>query len=865
MRLTLRTLLAYMDDILDPADQDNLARQVSESEKATEIIHRTRDATRRLRLGAPPVMGEGMELDPNWAAEYLDSTLSPDDMSEYQQVCLDSDVHLAEVASCHHILTMVLGEPAEIDPEMRQRMYTVPERTEEWRQLRLDAAHPATADVVEGGVAAPPRASDSGLDEPITTVPDYLRASDEARFGRMALVFAAVFVLGFGAFMLFGPGGILNKGDVEVAEKDDAQQQASPEDAATGAAVVEEDELPEFQPFVAEGEGEVDLPPVAGGDAAANGGDAAVPAVPSAAGVGDSTDEPLLENDLSPRVDGTEADAPPTAGGTNDVNTQLPPLPSPDGPMADGGSTDGGSAVAPGNGDMARATPDLEQGTANGGTPANATGQPGSTVGLPGSSAGSNVGLPEGGQAGSDIGLPPARDVAPEQPADATATGDMPDSPGGGTQVAMNNSGGNNNANNTGTNPGDGVIQGVTGGGEEALDAGASGEDVEAPEEAPLGTMVSTGQVLLEWDDDAQQWLRLPPRSSIAAGDELMSLPTYRPALALVSGLRVEFCDGAKLQVQYAEDDSTPQLEIDYGRFLLQNTSVNPAEFELIVSGEKKRVVLESTAIVGLDIDRPFVPGADVESSLGRFEAVFYAPSGRVTWDPGGAEVLIDNAAQWSWADASPKSITDDVSWLDGQSLDYLSQNVSRYLEKELGASQPARMQLLELYESSRRREDRSLASLCGTYVGQFVPFVQALADTQQQSNWDAHIEELRLAMSRSTQAAKSVHQTLIEQRGAAVADDLFEMLRGYSPAEIGTSPEEVQGGVTRQLIDWLEHDRLEFRVLALHNLKQIYGGKTLGYNPVVTDGNRQERTVRQWRNRLADNELVPVSAQGQQ
>lgn len=864
MRLTLRTLLAYMDDILDPADQQNLAAQVNESERATEIIHRTRDATRRLRLGAPPVMGEGMELDPNWAAEYLDSTLTPDDMSEYQQVCLDSDVHLAEVASCHHILTMVLGEPAEIDPDMRQRMYTVPERTEEWRQLRLDTGHTA-APAAE--VAVPPRASDSGQDEPITGVPDYLKASDEAKFGRRALAFAAIVVLGFGAFILFGPGGILNQDADEVAQNDNAEQaeQAAEQPDGAQGAMVEQDELPEFQPFVAEGEGEADLPPVADGNAT-------VPAEPSPPAVGDTASEPPLENDRELGADNVEVDgaagAAPFDGGSNPANAQVPPLPSLDEPTTGTDSAGSGNSAAAGNGDMVRATPDLEEDAAAGDNLANSTGQPGSTIGLPGSQAGSNVGLPEGqggsnvglpegGQAGSDIGLPPADDVTPEQPASSTASGDAPEVQGGGTQVAMNSTGGS---------AASADIPGVIGAGEDQLDdpeAGMDmGEDAEAPEDAPLGTMVSTGQVLLEWQADEGQWMRLPPRSSIAAGDQLMSLPTYRPALALVSGLRVELCDGATLRLQYAEDGTTPQLVIDYGRFLLQNTGVNVGEVELIVNGESKRVQLESTAILGLDVDRPFVSGADVESSLGKFEAKFYAPSGRVTWDLANASAPIDNAAQWTWANASPASITDDVSWLDGQSLDYLAQNVSRYFEKEFDTTQPARVELLELYEGSRRREDKALAALCGTHVGQFVPFVQALADTQQQSNWDEHIEELRRAMSRSTQAAKQIHQTLIEQRGAAVADDLFEMLRGYSPAEIGTTPDEVRGGETRQLIDWLEHDRLEYRVLAIHNLKQIYGGKTLGYNPVVTDGSRQERTVRQWRNRLTDNELVPVYAQ---
>src|SRR5262245_32061418 len=105
MRLTLRTLLSYLDDTLTPAEAKLTGAKLAESEAAQEIVERIKNVIRRRRITvAPPTT----LIDANTLAEYLDNEITPEAAEELERICLSSDVHLAEVAACHQILSLVL-------------------------------------------------------------------------------------------------------------------------------------------------------------------------------------------------------------------------------------------------------------------------------------------------------------------------------------------------------------------------------------------------------------------------------------------------------------------------------------------------------------------------------------------------------------------------------------------------------------------------------------------------------------------------------------------------------------------------------------------------------------------------------------
>ncbi len=122
MRLTLRTLLAYLDEMLDPADAEKLRAKVNESEFAKLLTARLETVIKQPRISAPPLDGKGLGLDANNIAQYLDNTLAPERVPELEQFLLQSDMQLAEVGACHQILATLLETEPLVSNELRHRI-----------------------------------------------------------------------------------------------------------------------------------------------------------------------------------------------------------------------------------------------------------------------------------------------------------------------------------------------------------------------------------------------------------------------------------------------------------------------------------------------------------------------------------------------------------------------------------------------------------------------------------------------------------------------------------------------------------------------------------------------------------------------
>jgi hypothetical protein len=399
----------------------------------------------------------------------------------------------------------------------------------------------------------------------------------------------------------------------------------------------------------------------------------------------------------------------------------------------------------------------------------------------------------------------------------------------------------------------------------------------EVPGPPELGTYLSGKTVLLRYDEPSGAWLRVQPRSAVVVGERLLALPEFRPTIALTSGVNLNLAGGTMATMSTGESTvgpgtqigsrEIPVVEVLYGRIILINTSPDENLVGLKAGGFAGEVHLDRNATLAVEVERQYVPGNDPRKTAAPVAVRMFAPEGGVTWRDANGEVTADKPSRWVLSDGAAAQVADDPAppdWIDQEPTDHPSEQRfgAPVIESTLVSDKPVDIQLLELYKGSGRKEVKSLATRSSIHVGLFAPFVEALRDSQQKwPTWRTHVETLRAAMASSPEAAERVERELTEQRGRTASADLYEMLCGYNAEQIGSTPDEIKVGAVARLIDSLEDDSLDYRVLAVYNLWEITG-KQLMPNPAASATVRKQN-VRRWKERLDSGELAAVKKEG--
>lgn len=738
MRLTLRTMLAHMDGILEPEDDEDIRKKIAESEFATNLMHRIRDAARRLRLGAPNLAGRGPGLDPNTVAEYLDNALPGDQVADFEKVCLESDMQLAEVAAAHQVLTLVLGEPVEIDPAARQRMYRLPEIA------------------VENQKAAEVRRRER------PEVPDYLREPPRKRRALRAAAILAIAGVVLVA-VLAATGGLapwLERVGLQRAAEELAGVPEVPEEPTTPSEPAEL--LPDERPPQA-------MPPEP----------EAAPAEPEAAVESPAPMEPPVNGEPS------EVDTEPT----------LPKAPLPDDVLEPAAPPAEAKEPAPLPDDAMEAAP-----------------KPAPLPGVEEADSSEPVAPPEA----------PPGEPAPESPRDPEPAVTLP-----------------------------------------GLEGPTAPEGPAAPPEklegTPLGRLVSDREVLLQFDPLREAWDRVAMQTAIRSEYPLLALPTYRPVIALTTGVTVRLIGAAQAELRPADDEGTEMLEVAYGRLMMQTLGQAGSQMRLAVAGREGTITFaEAESGVAMHVYRVARPGDNPQSDTALLVANLWTIRGSVVWQTdGGQPVNVSTSERIALGSAEPEPPepvpAKSPAWTAEDQASLLDKRASAVLAEEIQADRPVTLTLHEVAVGHRQREVRWLAVRCLGYVGQFDLMVDVLNDEDSRAVWFDYIDELRAAMVREPRLAAAVRDSL-QRRYGADSEKLYRMLWGYSA-------EDLREGAAAALVDDLEHERLVVRLLSFWNLREITGGVGLYYRPELPAAERQ-RPVQRWRERLASGDIVRKAEQ---
>ncbi len=809
MRLTLRTLLAYLDDILEPKQAKELGEKISDSHFATSLINRIREVLRRRRLTAPALSGPGVGLDPNMVAEYLDNTLSPEKVADVEKSCLESDMYLAEVAGCHQILTLVLGEPVDIVPESRERIYalTAPDRAvsiaepaveseEQTEHQTAGAAKPKPAEVA----ARPSLAVEE--DDFRKGIPDYLRKPPLWKRMMPYVAVVAVVLLAIAPFML--------SRDADPAESQTGQEPAN----VAALAGQDADNGPEALPLPEQPDEPEPRSQPTTESADASDADAADE-------FEDKPISPLIAQNDQPAPEGTSGeefsiDAAPPPDRDIELPSDLPPEVS---DVTTDDETVESTVFPPSN------TPEAEPIVEN----------------LPP--------LPQ------DDGQPEPAAASAEDPP-AAVDEDQPDSdgetgpelkPAADEQVAV-----------VDTKP---------------KQLTPISEPPQPQQQRPVvnAQYVSRNEIVLIKDPRQDGWRKLAPRSMIHPGDRLVVPEPYNASFRLSEGdthvtLLPGALNGTSVELTGPSRAADLTLRIHRGRVLFRGDSAGrpdggePVKIGLEVAQELWQVkFLTADAVWGLEVT-PQQP-EDYEQDLGqhRFTGALYVLQGTIQFTDGKGLVLDKSGPDWIPLTAGQRPninaegelvegepLTNTPQWLKLPKLSRKQFELGRRFMREFDEVQPIGISLVGSVDD-RNADIATLGVKCFALAENHSVLADVLRQSEHAQARRAAADGLRDWLPTDPGNREKLKQALAKIYHPEDSEIVYRLLWGIPKGDAQRLDPSMQ------LVDWMGHESQAIRELAYDQVLRLTGKhRTSNYHPSATTAKSRERALERMREYIA-------------
>jgi len=860
MRLTLRTLLAWLDGVLTPEEQRQLGERVAGSTVATHMADRIRTAVGRTMIGAPRVDAKGIADDVNSVAEYLDNALASEQLEPFERICIESEVHLAEVASCHGMLAEVSRSGAAADTLSAEERHHLQDRVQRrlvWDRERLAA---------ETGARAVDAAAnrDASLRESRETVrairaaighvpPEAVAAPEQAAAVSAAMHHGAAHAANVrdGDVATIDPSRV---DGVAVAPRPRRSSLAAWLSAALALALLLTlGSVLTWSLVKSRGRSGRDVAaavvPAAVPDAAAA---AVPPAAPPPTG---TTVDTAVDKDAERASDkATDKAAPAPSAATDQAAVTEPPPATSSSPVALPSSSPTALPSA-------------------------------SPVALPSASPtalppASPTALPSASPTVSKVDLPPAAMPA-SQPVPAVTPGPAPVTPGlqpAGAALpqamaavvpppavpAMPAPSASRPAGDSAPVPPAEAAVGAS------LRAGV------APGEAdvPIG-FVGNGGVLLRRDDaaTADAWTYLPPNSRLGPREDLLVPPGFHPELN-VRGVTIHLLPSTRA-VLSVDADGTPRIEVVFGRAVARSP-LPGARLGITAGGLVGTIEAGLAEPVAVQVELNRFPGAQPGESIPRSRAEIVAASNGVAWrqtalDGGPATAplqgidgqgMLPAGSVLEWDSVAPAVATvahaaAPPSWAQGASQPTGVEKLAcEALSAKVATTAPLSRALREL-AADKRVESRMLAAATLALVGEYDVLAEMLCadapgrklEPKQWSQLEA--SAVPLALARGGAAAAALRRSFEVRGPNGKADALWTMACGLSDAQIFAGDDKL-------LVEKLEDPSLVVRRYAnkcLLDIVQPGAVDRLRYRPDAPPDLRREGVL--WWRQQAERGLI--------
>lgn len=859
MRLTLRTLLAYLDEMLAEDDAQDVAVRIEDSDVAQDVMRRRRDVMHRLQLGAPAPLGDGLGLDPNTVAEYLDNTLPVEHVPDFERVCLDSDEHLAEVASCHQILSLVLGGRVEVDQRQRRRLYGL-----------LDAARQKEqAATASGMIASDPPARDDERPTPaVKSDPGFV---DESRLPKFELaVVVACVSLGFVYWFASNGWSLVATRPTQVAQ--------SPVDAPAPSAPEDVDVATKFERFES-GNRDVALAP-----SSAPGLISALPPESkqgprvAAPGQSSSLDEPMDSAmhesggvipsrdqvaESEPSVEVEPRNEEPAPFGDNDIASHKSTT---SGELAevDGPADDWPGAAAPGEAAPLAVSESLDawpKSPWSDGEDAQDLELP--DLDLPDSElteqafAGELSDTAPGGVAAATTGFDPQpaptdidlfpdfSDATPLSGASLPGMASSPEpTPGAGLplEVAVRE------RENAAKSPFE-------------LFPPAARQSVEAPviesppvEIAEIAAEIPAPPLAV----DSNELLLCRRQEALAAavpGDSLtwdaecewICPAGFLPTLTW-GETKLTLSDGARVHLAWDAAAGEAVVELLAGRCVI--VANGPGSAAVVVSGEQRRIVWSDAGSVAVEAAPQIAVGGDLRSAA-RPAAGFIASTTSASIDGEAQTIKLQPGTAYRWEDGATAGAGERLFEGPPRRNAYQQRWMNRFAKEVVAADdvQTALAALAETNDSAALARDAAVTAIA---AGRPETAWKALESGRLARYADDVVHALQRSAATSPEDAQRVADAAVKVFGLQVGDPMVRLLAGFDE-------DQFQTGAAETLVNGLKNASLAHRTLALWNLRQLTGA-TFSFDPAGSVAERH-RSLSVWQTKLRQNQLQPVAS----